>query len=91
MRAKHWHVAIGQPNGAAYAVSEYSDPAQAVRDFLKLSGSIYVGQIENPLELERQVVESTTNDENFYIALGLQQPLMIFCTVCDCEFLSKSN
>ena len=89
MRDKHWHVAVGHPDGAAYAVSEYSDPGTAVRDFMKLS-SIYTGRIDDPVAFENTIL-SRSNEEDFCVMLGMDQPMMIVCTVCDCEFLTQVN
>lgn len=89
MRSKHWHVAIGHPDGAAYAVSEYSDSAQAVSDFISLSNSIYDWRISNPSASDR--IMSLADNDDFCVAIGMDQPLMIVCTVCECEFLPQNN
>lgn len=90
MRDKHWHVAIGHPAGAAYAISEYSDPTMAVRDFIRLSNSIYRGRIASPVESEN-IIMQTVNDDNFCVGIGMDLPIMVVCTACMCEFQPQQN
>lgn len=90
MREQHWHVAIGHPDGAAYAISEYTDPDMAVRDFLRLSKAIYANKIYDPVMMEKAVIETAEGGE-FCMSVGMDQPLMVVCTSCECEFLAQSN
>lgn len=90
MRQTHWHVAIGHPDGMAYAVSEYSDPHLAIRDFMNLSKQIYSNRINDPIAMERAVNE-TAEGGDFCISIGMDMPLMILCTTCDCKSLPQSN
>ena len=90
MRDKHWHVAVGHPEGAAYAVSEYSDSAMAVRDFIRLSNSIYTGRVWDPVESEKIISENADAD-NFCVGIGMDTPIMIVCTTCRCDALPQCN
>ncbi len=90
MRDKHWHVAVGHPEGTASGVLEYSDPTLAVRDFIRLANSIYAGRIADPVESEKKIMELANND-NFSVGIGIELPLMVVCLSCDCDSLPQSN